>query len=112
MVQSYDQLTLLSNLIDDALIQGADAADAVVFDASSVSVSCRLGDLEKLERSESKDLGLRVFVGKQQAIVSSTDFEEKERGLPSSNIYHQNLYENNSQLKNLLKRQSRSYQLK
>ncbi|MEE2996416.1 MAG: metallopeptidase TldD-related protein [Pseudomonadota bacterium] len=76
MVQSYDQLTLLSNLIDDALIQGADAADAVVFDASSVSVSCRLGDLEKLERSESKDLGLRVFVGKQQAIVSSTDFEE------------------------------------
>jgi PmbA protein len=80
MVQSYDQLTLLSNLIDDALIQGADAADAVVFDASSVSVSCRLGDLEKLERAESKDLGLRVFVGKQQAIVSSTDFEESTLG--------------------------------
>ncbi len=62
--------------MDDALKQGADAADAVVFNASSVSVSCRLGKLEKLERSESNDLGLRVFVGRQQAIVSSTDFEE------------------------------------
>ena len=34
-----------SDLIDSALKQGADAADAVVFDASSVSVSCRLGEL-------------------------------------------------------------------
>ena len=76
MAESYDQLSLLSNLMDDALKQGADAADAVVFNASSVSVSCRLGKLEKLERSESNDLGLRVFVGRQQAIVSSTDFEE------------------------------------
>ena len=75
MADTYDQLSLLSDLIDSALKQGADAADAVVFDASSVSVSCRLGELEKLERSESNDLGLRVFVGKQQAIVSSTDFE-------------------------------------
>ena len=75
MADTYDQLSLLSDLIDSALKHGADAADAVVFDASSVSVSCRLGELEKLERSESNDLGLRVFVGKQQAIVSSTDFE-------------------------------------
>ena len=75
MADTYDQLSLLSDLIDSALKQGADAADAVVFDASSVSVSCRLGELEKLERSESNDLGLRVFVGKQQAVVSSTDFE-------------------------------------
>lgn len=75
MADRYDQLTLLSDLIDNAIKEGADAADAVVFDASSVSVSCRMGELEKLERSESNDLGLRVFVGKQQAIVSSTDFE-------------------------------------
>ena len=75
MSKTYDQLALLSDLIDDAIKEGADAADAVVFDASSVSVSCRMGELEKLERSENNDLGLRVFVGKQQAIVSSTDFE-------------------------------------
>ena len=44
MADTYDQLSLLSDLIDSALKQGADAADAVVFDASSVSVSCRLGE--------------------------------------------------------------------
>ena len=39
MADTYDQLSLLSDLIDSALKQGADAADAVVSDASSVSVS-------------------------------------------------------------------------
>ena len=69
------QLTLLSDLIEAARKAGADAADAAAFNAASVSVAWRLGELEKLERSESCDLGLRVFVGKQQATVSSTDFK-------------------------------------
>ena len=77
MADTKNQLELLADLIDTALRQGADAADAIVFNASAVSISCRLGNLEKLERSESKDLGLRVFVGRQQAIVSSTDFEQE-----------------------------------
>ena len=33
-----------------------------------------LGRREKLESSEGRDLGLRVFVGRRQAFVSSTDF--------------------------------------
>ena len=33
----------------------------------------RLGKTEKLERAESRDLGLRVFIGKRQAVVSATD---------------------------------------
>lgn len=69
------QLTLLSDLIEAARKAGADAADAAAFNAASVSVAWRLGELEKLERSESCDLGLRVFVGKRQATVSSTDFK-------------------------------------
>ncbi len=69
------QLTLLSDLIEAARKAGADAADAAAFNAASVSVAWRLGKLEKLERSESCDLGLRVFVGKRQATVSSTDFK-------------------------------------
>jgi PmbA protein len=52
---------------------GADAADAVLFDSASLSLSQRLGNPEKLEREESRDLGLRVLVGKRQAIVSTTD---------------------------------------
>ena len=53
---------------------GADAADAVLVQGASLSVAERLGRPEKLERAEGRDLGLRVFIGKRQAIVSSTDF--------------------------------------
>tara|TARA_R110002072_G_scaffold60051_30_gene152673 strand:- start:977 stop:2320 length:1344 start_codon:yes stop_codon:yes gene_type:complete len=75
MADADNQLNLLSDLLDAAKKAGADAADAVVYNAASLSVSCRMGELEKLERSESNDLGLRVLIGKQQAMVSSTDFD-------------------------------------
>ncbi|MFP6747308.1 MAG: TldD/PmbA family protein [Alphaproteobacteria bacterium] len=82
-----NDLDLLSDLVAKAKRGGADAADAVMFEASSLEVSYRLGAREDLERSESKDLGLRIFMGKKQAIVSSTDIslasleELLERGL-------------------------------
>lgn len=68
-----DALQLLEDLIAKARAAGADAADAVAFESASLAVSLRFGKTEKLERSESRDLGLRVFVGTRQAIVSSTD---------------------------------------
>jgi PmbA protein len=73
-------LNLLADLIAKARAAGADAADAVLFDSASVSLSQRLGATEKLERSESGDLGLRVFIGKRQAIVSSSDRSAKALG--------------------------------
>jgi PmbA protein len=72
-----DRLNLLTDLIAKAKRLGADAADAVVFDSISSGVSYRLGKLEEVERSESSDLGLRVFIGKQQAAVSSSDLSAK-----------------------------------
>ncbi len=68
-----DLLNILSDLITDAKKAGADAADAIVADGTSVSVTYRLGKLEQLERSEGGDIGLRVLIGKRQAIVSSAD---------------------------------------
>lgn len=64
---------ILEQLLDAALKAGADAADALVVESVSASVSYRLGKLEDVGRSESADLGLRVFVGKRVAFVSSTD---------------------------------------
>ncbi|UUV05650.1 TldD/PmbA family protein [Ruegeria sp. YS9] len=61
------------HLLDVARKAGADAADAIVLDGSSVSVEVRGGALEHAERSEGTDLGLRVFLGKRSAIVSSSD---------------------------------------
>ncbi len=68
-----DLLNLLSDLIADAKKAGADAADAIVVDGTSISVTTRLGKLEQLEGSEGGDIGLRVLMGKRQAIVSSAD---------------------------------------
>ncbi|HVI49906.1 MAG TPA: metallopeptidase TldD-related protein [Candidatus Sulfotelmatobacter sp.] len=68
-----DTLNLLTDLIAKAKSAGADAADAVLVDNTSLSVAFRLGKPEKVERSESGDIGLRVFIGKQQAMVSSSD---------------------------------------
>lgn len=63
----------LEDVIRKALKAGAHAADAVLVEGSSLSVSWRGGKLEALERSEGGDLGLRVLIGKRQATVSTTD---------------------------------------
>ena len=63
----------LTELIASAKAAGAEAADAIVFDGASVSITYRLGKLEQLERSAGGDIGLRVLIGKRQAIVSSAD---------------------------------------
>ena len=68
-----DARALLDALVAKARRAGADAADAVLFEGVSLSHAQRLGNTEKLERSESYDLGLRVLLGKRQAIVSSND---------------------------------------
>jgi PmbA protein len=65
-------LELLGELIGRARAAGADAADAVLVAGTSLSVARRLGTTEQLERADSSDLGLRVFVGRRSAMVSST----------------------------------------
>ena len=64
---------LLGALLARASKAGADAADAILVEQQSLSATQRLGKLEKVDRSESADVGLRVFIGKRQAIVSTGD---------------------------------------
>ncbi|MCI5050578.1 MAG: metallopeptidase TldD-related protein [Rickettsiales bacterium] len=68
-----DILTPLNDVIAYAKAQGADAADAIIFDSTDIAVSIRKGEPEDIERAESGGLGLRVFVGEKSSIVSSTD---------------------------------------
>src|ERR1700679_1388964 len=70
-----NHLDRLSDLIARARTAGADAADAVLVAGTSLSVARRLGKTEHVERSEGQDLGLRVFIGKQAAIVSATSID-------------------------------------
>lgn len=64
---------LAARLLDRASAAGAGDADVMVVDSTSISVSCRLGKTETLERAESVEAGLRVFIGKRQAMAASSD---------------------------------------
>lgn len=71
MTQSISELT--QALLTAAKNAGADAADAIAVDGTQLSIDIADGKLEKAERTESTDIGLRVLVGKRQACVSSSD---------------------------------------
>ncbi len=64
---------LLESVVAAALAGGADSAEAVFANRAALSVTVRMGELEEVEREESSDLGVRVFVGARQASVSGSD---------------------------------------
>jgi PmbA protein len=70
-------LDLLADLVAAARRAGADAADALWVDSIALTLGRRLGRPEQLERSESGEIGLRVLVGRRQAMVSSADRSPK-----------------------------------
>ena len=62
-----------NDIVARAKAAGADAADAVFAADAATEISIRLGQLEDVGRSESAELGLRVFVGRRSASVSTSD---------------------------------------
>ncbi|MFD1156533.1 TldD/PmbA family protein [Roseovarius aestuarii] len=71
MPQNLQELT--HALLDAARKAGADAADAMAVQGTSLSIDVRSGALEQAERSEGVDIGLRVLIGQRQANVSASD---------------------------------------
>jgi PmbA protein len=71
--KKQDPRETLEDLIRAAKRAGADAADALIVESIASNVSYHMGELEDVERAESADLGLRVFVGQRVSFVSSTD---------------------------------------
>jgi PmbA protein len=72
----FDQTALTDlaeRLVAAARRAGADAADAIATRGVSQSVEVRDGTVEESERAEGDDLGLRVLVGRRQAVVSTND---------------------------------------
>ncbi|MBO9713082.1 metallopeptidase TldD-related protein [Sphingomonas sp.] len=67
----------VEDIVARARTAGADAADAVLIADQSLSVSVRMAALEDVERSESAELGLRVFSGKRSASVSTSDLSSE-----------------------------------
>ena len=71
--------SLLADVVAAALKAGADAAEAVGAQRAALGINVRLGELEEVEREESRDLGLRVFIGQRQATVSGSDISPEAR---------------------------------
>lgn len=68
---------LTAQVIEAALRAGADAAEAVFAESRSLSIGVRKGAVETIESDETSDLGLRVFVGQKQAVVSVSEFSPR-----------------------------------
>ena len=72
----FDQSALVAiaeELVAAARRAGADAAEAIAVRGVSQSIEVRQGTVEESERSEDDDVGLRVLVGRRQAVVSTND---------------------------------------
>ena len=64
-------------LIKKSKKKGADDVDVVYVENANIDVGCRLKKIEKLERSESNDLGLRYIKNKKQVIISTNDLNKE-----------------------------------
>ena len=72
----FDQSALTDRaerLVKAARAAGADAADAVAVRSLSLSIEVRDGAVGESESAEGDDMGLRVLVGRRQAVVSTND---------------------------------------
>jgi PmbA protein len=67
-----DAHDLLDAVLAAARQAGADAADALMSERASLSLSWRLGRLEDLERKDGREIGLRVLVGRRVATAATT----------------------------------------
>jgi PmbA protein len=74
MTSKLSDLTALA--LEAALKAGAEAADALAVEGTSLSIDVRNGRLEQAERAEGTDIGLRVLIGRRQACVSASDTRE------------------------------------
>lgn len=78
-MSDMDLNEIAGDLIAHATASGATASDVVAVNGSHVNIEARSGKLENTERSEELSVGLRVFSGKSQAIVTANRFNPQDR---------------------------------
>src|SRR6267378_4938312 len=62
--------------IDRAKKSGASAADVMIREDDTFSVTVRMGEIETLKEAISRSLMLRVFIGKRTATSHTSDLSE------------------------------------
>ncbi len=66
-------LGLLDFVVERAAHYGATASEALFLSSDDLSVAVRKGEVEKVHRTRSRGIGLRVFNGRSQALISTGD---------------------------------------
>ena len=64
----------VQDLLQTARSRGATGGDALLVDSTSFDTQVRLGDVETVQNSHQKRLGLRLFFGQRSATTSTSDF--------------------------------------
>jgi PmbA protein len=77
MQSPEDARRIAESLVERGMAAGATAADALYAGDRSSAVQVRLGELEDVSRSESEQIGLRLFDGHRSATVASSDLSEE-----------------------------------
>jgi len=68
-----DLKSLAAEVVARAVQAGATDAETIVSEGDEFSVSVRMGEVETLQESGSRGLGLRVFLGQRSASASTSD---------------------------------------
>lgn len=77
MQEPNEARRIAESLVERAIRAGASAADALYAGDRSSGVDVRLGAIENVSRSESEQVGLRVFDGQRSATVASSDLADE-----------------------------------
>lgn len=65
---------IVQQLLDEAVQQGADQAEAAANHDIGISVTARLGDVENLEYTNDRGVGITVYVNSRKGNASTSDF--------------------------------------
>ncbi len=68
--------TIVQKLLDEAKRKGADQAEAAANHDIGLSVTARLGDVENLEYTNDRGVGITVYVGTRKGSASTSDFSD------------------------------------
>ena len=66
--------TLAADALAEATRLGASAAETGVSASAGLSVTVRMGEVETIEHTRDKSLGVTVYFGQRKASASTTDF--------------------------------------
>jgi PmbA protein len=70
---NLDLKSLAADVVAQATKGGATDAEAVISEGDEFSVTVRMGEVETLQESGARGVGLRVFVGQRSASASTSD---------------------------------------